>query len=317
MHPPVRDDRVITDPEQAHALVAASYADNRLRVSGSTEGFRFEHGSVDLGDVRFDSIHNTLTTDYALDPVGRLMVCRVLEHGLEVEADHGEQRLGPGDTFLVARPDRGYRARLHGTRFQITNLELPLLDRLAPDASRDLVRGLRYEPLAPDRARYWQDTVDYVSTALLGNREAATSPLVLGSAGRLLAATLLTAFSPGAPAARPADRTDAVPATVRRAIAYLEGAPDLDLGVADIARACHVSVRALQLAFRRHLGTTPLGYLRRVRLDRVRTDLRDADPTAGATVTAIATRWGFLPDSRFRAHYRAAYHELPGDTLRR
>ncbi|MFI6180577.1 hypothetical protein ACIA8R_33925 [Nonomuraea sp. NPDC051191] len=45
---------------------------------------------------------------------------------------------------------------------------------------------------------------------------------------------------------------------MRRAIAYLEAQPDQDITVADIAAAAHVTVRAVQLAFRRHLDTTPL-----------------------------------------------------------
>jgi len=58
-----------------------------------------------------------------------------------------------------------------------------------------------------------------------------------------------------------------------------------------------------------------MAYLRRVRLDQARQELRAASP-AQATVTAIANRWGFPSPSRFTAHYRAAYGELPRDTLR-
>ncbi len=40
-----------------------------------------------------------------------------------------------------------------------------------------------------------------------------------------------------------------------------------------------------------------------------------AFPT-GLTVTAVAYRWGFSSPSRFAEHYRAAYGELPSETLR-
>ena len=76
-----------------------------------------------------------------------------------------------------------------------------------------------------------------------------------------------------------------------------------------------MTLRAVQHTFQRHLGTTPMAYLRRVRLDRARQELRAASP-AHATVTQIANRWGFSSPSRFTAHYRAAYGELPRDTLR-
>ena len=87
------------------------------------------------------------------------------------------------------------------------------------------------------------------------------------------------------------------------------------LSMADIAAACFVSIRAIQLAFRRHLDTTPQEYLRRVRLDRAHHDLMATDP-AHASVTAVAYRWGFSSPSRFAAYYRQAYGHPPGRTLR-
>ena len=83
----------------------------------------------------------------------------------------------------------------------------------------------------------------------------------------------------------------------------------------DIAAAAHVTIRALQLSFRRHLGCTPTVYLRRVRLEHAHRDLIAADPQR-ETVTAVAYRWGFASHSRFTAHYRDAYGVLPSDTLR-
>ncbi|MFG1802396.1 helix-turn-helix domain-containing protein [Micromonospora carbonacea] len=73
----------------------------------------------------------------------------------------------------------------------------------------------------------------------------------------------------------------------------------------------------MQLAFRSQLGTTPLAYLRRVRLDLARRDLTRAVPGDGVSVAAIAARWGFADPRRFAARYLATYGELPGRTLRR
>jgi transcriptional regulator GlxA family with amidase domain len=76
-----------------------------------------------------------------------------------------------------------------------------------------------------------------------------------------------------------------------------------------------VTVRAVQQAFRRHLHTTPGQYLRRMRLDSAHADLVAGDPSAGATVTAIAARWGFFNAGLFSAYYRAVYDRLPRETL--
>ncbi|MFK0247188.1 helix-turn-helix domain-containing protein [Amycolatopsis azurea] len=76
-----------------------------------------------------------------------------------------------------------------------------------------------------------------------------------------------------------------------------------------------MSVRAVQLAFRLHLGLTPMAYVRWVRLDHARAELKAASPD-DTTVTRVAARWGYARPSAFAAHYRDVYGELPSYTLR-
>jgi transcriptional regulator GlxA family with amidase domain len=111
------------------------------------------------------------------------------------------------------------------------------------------------------------------------------------------------------------DRFDSSPATLRRAVAFIDEHADRHLTVADIAAASFVTVRAVQLAFRRHLDVTPMAYLRRVRLRRAHLDLLAADP-ARESVIAVAYRWKFSSASRFTAYYRSTYGVLPSHTLR-
>ncbi|AUI59737.1 helix-turn-helix transcriptional regulator [Amycolatopsis sp. BJA-103] len=316
MHEPIVTEFATTDPEQARALIAEAYRDNRLQVRGTVENYRFEHNRCDLGDVHFDFLHNTLTTEVAVQPLGRVVLLRVLGGVLELDDGIGHRRLGPGDVFAGPHPGHDYRTGMHGARLQVTGIDLALLTGIDPAQDGGTVGRLRYEPVSRTKAQRWRQTVEYV-TGMFSDPEAENGPLVLGAAGRLMAAVALDTFTAGTGDSSPGDRRNAVPDTVRRGIAFLESNPDLDLGVADIARACRVSVRALQLAFRRHLDTTPMAYLRRVRLDRVRAELRDAEPCGGATVTCVAAKWGFLDGSRFSAQYRAIYGESPGQTLRK
>jgi transcriptional regulator GlxA family with amidase domain len=170
-------------------------------------------------------------------------------------------------------------------------------------------------PESPASASSLASTVDFVASSLLASPEAVASPLLMGGAARLLAGAMLAAFPHQADL--PADRPPAPgsTATLRRAMVFIDEFAGADISAADIAAGTHVTLRAVQHAFQRHLGTTPTAYLRRVRLDRARQELRAASP-AHVTVTEIANRWGFSSPSRFTAHYRAAYGELPRDTLR-
>ncbi|MDG3013837.1 helix-turn-helix transcriptional regulator [Speluncibacter jeojiensis] len=141
---------------------------------------------------------------------------------------------------------------------------------------------------------------------------------MIGPAARLLAATALEVFpNPLVSAGRPHDSVDATAVTVRRATAFIDANAHRDIGVAQIAAAAYVSPRAVQLAFRRKLDTTPTAYLRRVRLERARQQLLATDPGAYGAIGAIGARWGFARPGRFAALYRQEYGELPSDTLRR
>jgi transcriptional regulator GlxA family with amidase domain len=157
----------------------------------------------------------------------------------------------------------------------------------------------------------------FVHQQLADPAAGATHPLVEAQLVELVAATALVAFpnttmssgylrSPGAVG----------PVVVRRALAFVDGHASLPITVTDIARAAGVGPRALQLAFARHLGLTPMAYVRRVRLEGAHRELQAADPTTGDTVAAIARRWGFAKTDRFTAAYRAAYGVAPSHTLR-
>lgn len=315
MRPPVISQAATTDPDLARAVVAAAYADTRLRVHGAADRFRFEHRRVDLGPVCFDHNHNLLTTEYSMDPTGQAVIVRVLEGGIDTDDGERQCRFGPGDICLIARPDRAQVTRLRDPRVQVTTVDLTLLAAVDPEESTKRTERMAGGALGREQARRWQQTVRSV-TALVTRDPQTSSDLILGAAGRLLGASLLDIFSPDADPEPRSARRDATPAAVLRAIAFIETNPDLDLSSADIARAAHVSVRALQLAFRRHRNSTPLAYLREVRLDRVRADLIDASPNGDITVSAVAARWGFAGVSRFSTYYRNAYGESPGHTLR-
>ena len=73
-----------------------------------------------------------------------------------------------------------------------------------------------------------------------------------------------------------------------------------------------VSRRTAQYAFQDTLNLNPIAYLRAVRLNHVRRELR-----LGDSVTTAATKWGFWHLSSFAQDYRAMFGELPSATAKR
>ena len=88
------------------------------------------------------------------------------------------------------------------------------------------------------------------------------------------------------------------------------------LHMIDLCEAAGVSERTLQYAFKELLGMSPVTYLNRLRLHRVRRALRAASLDS-TTVTHEALRWGFWHLGDFSRAYKDCFGELPSDTLRR
>jgi transcriptional regulator GlxA family with amidase domain len=91
---------------------------------------------------------------------------------------------------------------------------------------------------------------------------------------------------------------------------------DLDepLHISALCRALAVSERTLRKVFHKTYGVPPCRHLRMLRLSQARRALLSADGTL-ATVTEIATSFGFVELGRFSVEYRKAFGESPSQTL--
>jgi AraC-like DNA-binding protein len=107
----------------------------------------------------------------------------------------------------------------------------------------------------------------------------------------------------------------ALPRHIRLAIEYMRAHVGEPIAIRDVALACRITVRTLEVGFRAHLETTPLAYLRQIRLQAVHRELVTGH--ANLSISAIARYWGFVDMGRFSARYRQAFGELPSETLRR
>lgn len=111
---------------------------------------------------------------------------------------------------------------------------------------------------------------------------------------------------------RPA--SPAMPRQVKRAIDYMIANIASPLTIEDISQAAGVGVRALQVAFQQFKETTPLNYLRRLRLENVRRELI-AGKQERVSISDVARKSGFTHMGRFSLLYREAFGEMPTETL--
>jgi AraC-like DNA-binding protein len=126
-------------------------------------------------------------------------------------------------------------------------------------------------------------------------------------------------YRPGAaPAAQVKDDVEMrLPAKYRKAYRYMQEHLDCsELSVREIADDMGVTERALQSAFKSHLGMTPGEVIQRCRVERIRADLLRED-APGGTVIETAARWGIRNRSTLITSYRKYFRETPTETLAR
>lgn len=102
--------------------------------------------------------------------------------------------------------------------------------------------------------------------------------------------------------------------TLRRARDYLQAHTDRCVTVHELCQELGSSPRALQDCFHRYVGLSPKTYLKALKLNEARRELRRDDSTL-ATVSDVAVRYGFWHLSKFAADYRWLFGELPSQTL--
>jgi len=113
------------------------------------------------------------------------------------------------------------------------------------------------------------------------------------------------------------DETHQVHSEVVRLVEeYVQTQIDTPLHVSDLCKAAAVSERTLEYAFKEELGMSPVSFLQRLRLHRVRQALRAA-VRGTTTVSAEALKWGFWHFGDFSKAYKNCFGESPSDTLRR
>jgi AraC-like DNA-binding protein len=300
-----------TDLDVAREMLRRVYGTTRIIADGKRHRVRMASDVV--GATELHRVSFSMRVEAVSPPLRTLVVGQIVAGRITYRDRRRCDDYGTGDVYLLGQPQEEYDTVVDAAGADFARLPVGLINQIAASSTARPVRFTGYRPISAAAARFWSGTYSFAraNTAI-----AATEPLLADSIGRLLAATALSTF-PSTVLHDPTieDRHDAHPATVRRAVAFIESRADREIGLADIAAEARVTIRAVQLGFRRHLDTTPLAYLRRVRLAQAHRELAASAPET-TTVAAVAARWGFSP-SRFTARYRATYGCTPTQTLRR
>lgn len=233
-----------------------------------------------------------------------------------------ETVIGDADRAIVMSPDKPIRLELSPTLSQlIVRIDQSLIDRacathLGYQPKERIAFDLGLDMSGPAGSA-WMSALRHVVDGGAAFGALLRNPSYTAHIEQMFIDTLLYGHSHNLSHRFDLTRTRpaVAPAYVRRAVEYLEAHAAETVSVEQLAQAVGVSARALFCAFRDTYDQTPMGYLRELRLSRVREALRDADP-ATTNLTHLAMQWGFFHYGRFATYYRERFGERPQDTLR-
>lgn len=291
-----------------------------LRLTGQVGTVR--HSGVDHGLFAFGHLRIDAPFSVDSDALPTLVVVDVLEGEAAHTREHITSHNHDGDSVLAAGWDMPFSNVSPGVEVRTTTIGAAALaaavEDLVPGRPWEQISFSSYVPYSPAAGARWRATVDQLSAAV-PLVEADGSTDVADQAGRLLAHTLLATFPNDvmADAVRlelEAGKRESSPTLVTHAMRVIESRAYEETTLDELADQCGVSPRALQYAFRKHLGCSPLDYLRRVRLDLARGSMRNGDRIS---VSDAAAKFGFHNPGRFASDYRQVFDENPRQTLDR
>jgi AraC-like DNA-binding protein len=311
---------VVSGAVEIRRFLAGAYGTHlRLHDDRPRSDQQLTHARLDCGPFVIDDVTLPGEVYFSSEPLHKVAVMWVTQGQARSSSDGLEGRAVDGEVILASQPDLPSHLQTRDARMTTVLIEPAVVAGVAtglPSGQAPLpIRFGSLEPVSPAAAKAWQDTVSYVKSVVLADDTVATQ-LVVGHLSRLLASVALATF-PSTLFSEQAlhDRTDTQPVLLRRAIAFIESNVSDDITLTDIAESIHVTPRAVQYMFRKHMDTTPLQYLRLQRLHYAHLDLLASDRLQ-ETVTIIAARWGFAHTGRFAVLYRQYYGQSPHQTLR-
>lgn len=306
-------------PDEATTFISDAYSPTKLDVRGRPSDFALrmrltELPGLNLGQIRF----GTDVTVTGLPP-SCYIVCLTLAGSLKVSSHRDEQfvagssaAVGSGEVTFFENwsPD----CELVSVRIGQAELE----HRLTQLTGRPPTRPIRFKmglDLASSGGAPLLRALRLLCAESADPHGLLLDPFTAASLGDLVTTSLLSC--------QPNNYSDTLhgpvkaspPPTIRAAQELMLADPMAVGSVGELALRVHSSIRSLEEGFRKHLGTSPMRYLREVRLSRARDDLLLASPQE-ITVGQIAHRWGFRHLSRFAHLYRATFGEFPAETLR-
>ncbi len=311
--PRTRSEASGADLEVARQVFLQAYGGADFAAERTERPFGYRLRSVGADAMSFTATRYDARMAGETESADAYRVTWTSEGGGVLDVGREEVELAPGApvVFPTGRP---FRFDLADVRQNVVQFDRRFLEGMAAELHGTQPGALEFEHAVRPRVediRAWNLQVQDAARIVLGSGP--VSELAFAETSRATALAFLRTF-PHRVRTPDVAVPQAATGRVRGAIEFIHAQAHTPITTTDVAEHVGLSMRGLQQAFQRQIGTAPNAVLRGVRLDRVRDELRRGRP-GDTTVAAVAVRWGFAHLGRFSAAYAQRFGEYPRDTL--
>ena len=292
------------------------------RFQREPESFRSQISFATVGGMRATRVINSRATQYITRPPGMETYCIAL-----TERGTGQMFGSSSNEPAVATPEIGLIIGGEpGTRFAASdgssrsNLWVSgkrLRERLEVLLDGQDVKSFAFQPVF-DQTRGAGATIrhmlDFLFVELGRSDSLLTNEIAIRTFEDNMALYLLLGLPHSHTHRLQQQGASGAPRNVRRAEEFMRANTGTPLTIAEIAEAAGCSVRALQMAFQRFRGRTPMAALRHLRLEEARLEILRVG--RAESIAGIAAGHGFSTPSRFARLFRSTYGVYPSEALR-
>lgn len=309
------------DLDEARSGVSRVFSSHELGIAGTGQQLNTRMHHAPLGMVSINRLSYGATVDI---DAGRIsdyfLIMMPLAGASEIHCGNDSICSTPKLASVVS-PTLPLRMRSSRDCDQImVRIDRAVVERQCMQyLGHDLRRPIEFDlgmDLTESGSESWCGLVRYLVAEFDRPASVLASPLMRAHVVQLVVSTLLLAH-PNVyreELTRPA--RPIAPAYVRRVEEFIEANADQPLTIAELAAFAGVSASALFAGFREYRDTSPIAFLKGVRMRRARDELRMAS-VGEVKVTDVAMRWGFTHLGRFATEYKRWFGESPSDTLGR
>jgi AraC-like DNA-binding protein len=313
--------RVITtnDLDDARAKVAEIFCPHKLQISRPVSDLNLRHNRKIYNDIALNFMDYGCEVQITPGELHSFYLVQIPITGGSVVTSAGETVHSDTRTATVPSATEHLEMRwLENSPHFVIYFSRAVIERkLTQLLCKEPDRPLRFQlsmDLSDPHTQTWCQLIDIMRKDAESNN-VQLHPTVRSHIEDAIVTGLLTAQPNNFTGMLFSEAEPSCPRTIRKVIQLCNDTPEGITTVAEMAHHAGVSIRSLQLGFRRHVGVTPMQYLREIRLQRVRNEIR-SQTNDQRSISDIAYTWGFTHLGRFATLYRQRFGELPSETKR-